>query len=238
MEITPDVIIYAQWGAFKVNATLVFTWGVMLLLTGFAGFVTRNLTASVDMNQRQNLLEILVDGLLSQIRDATGHDPERFLPLLGTLFIFIFTSNILSMIPGFQPPTGSLSTTTALALIVFFAVPWYGIREHGLANYLRGYIQPSPLMLPFNVMGEITRTFALAVRLFGNIMSGTMMGAILLVLAPLFLPVVMQLLGLLIGVVQAYIFAVLAGVFIAAGLESHTTAQQETQNAGSVPAKE
>jgi len=222
MEITPDNIIYAQRGIATLNATLVFTWSVMALIVGFSWLVTMRLTCRPDMAQRQNLLEILVDGLLNQIRDATKQVPERFLPLIGTLFIFILVSNLLSVVPGFRPPTGSLSTTTALALIVFLAVPYYGIREHGLGNYLKGYLQPTPFMLPFNILGEVTRTFALAVRLFGNIMSGTMMGSILMVLAPLFFPVIMQLLGLLIGVVQAYIFAILAAVFIAAGLEAHT----------------
>lgn len=221
MNITPDSVIYARWGFASLNATLVFTWAVMICITGFSWSVTRSLTDSPAMSQRQNLLEILVGGLLTQIRETTRQEPERFMPLLGTLFIFILVSNLLSVVPGFQPPTGSLSTTTALALIVFLAVPYYGIRQHGLANYLSGYLQPTPFMLPFNVIGEISRTFALAVRLFGNIMSGTMMGAILLVLAPLFFPVIMQLLGLLIGVVQAYIFVVLAAVFIAAGLKAH-----------------
>jgi len=194
VEITPDSIIYAQWGMVGLNATIVFTWGVIVFLVGFSWSVTRNLVGSPDMGQRQNLLEILVDGLLGQIRDATRQEPERFLPLLGTLFIFIVVCNLLSVLPGFQPPTGSLSTTTALALIVFLAVPYYGIREHGIGNYLKGYLQPTPFMLPFNVLGEITRTFALAVRLFGNIMSGVMMGSILLV-----------------------------AVFIASGLEAHSS---------------
>jgi F-type H+-transporting ATPase subunit a len=222
MEITPDTIVYARWGLATLNATLVFTWGTMALLVIFSWSVTRRLTNQTDMNQRQNLLEILVDGLLGQIREATKQEPEQFMPLLGTLFIFILVSNLLAAVPGYQPPTGSLSTTTALALIVFLAVPYYGIRKHGLSNYLKGYIQPTPFMLPFNVLGEVTRTFALAVRLFGNIMSGTMMGGILIILAPLFFPVIMQLLGLLIGVVQAYIFAILAAVFIASGLEAHS----------------
>ena len=221
MEITPDTIVYARWGMTTLNATIAFTWGTMALIVGFSWSVTRQLTSRPDMGQRQNLLEILVDGLLTQIREATKQEPERFMPLLGTLFIFILVSNLLSAVPGYQPPTGSLSTTTALSLIVFLAVPYYGIREHGLGNYLKGYIQPTPFMLPFNVLGEVTRTFALAVRLFGNIMSGTMMGGILIILAPLFFPVIMQLLGLLIGVVQAYIFAILAAVFIASGLEAH-----------------
>ena len=221
MEISPDHIIYFSFGFFKLNATIVYTWLVMVLLAGFSWFVTRKVTSSAQITAKQNLLEVLVGGLLSQIRDATNQQPEKFLPLLGTLFIFILVSNLLSVVPGFKPPTGSLSTTTAFSLIVFFAVPYYGIKENGLLNYLKSYVQPSPFMLPFNIIGEVSRTFALAVRLFGNILSGTMMGAILLVIMPLFVPVIMQMLGLLIGVVQAYIFTVLAAVFIAAGLEVH-----------------
>lgn len=221
MEISPDHIIYFSVGFFKLNATIVYTWLVMVLLAGFSWFVTRRVTSSARISGQQNLLEVLVGGLLSQIRGATSQRPEKFLPLLGTLFIFILVSNLLSAVPGFKPPTGSLSTTTAFSLIVFFAVPYYGIKENGLRNYLRSYVQPSPFMLPFNIIGEVSRTFALAVRLFGNILSGTMMGAILLIIMPLFVPVIMQILGLLIGVVQAYIFTVLAAVFIAAGLEVH-----------------
>jgi len=221
MEISPDHIIYFSFGFIKLNATIVFTWLVMVLLAGFSWFVTRKVTSSALISGQQNLLEVLVGGLLSQIKDATNQQPEKFLPLLGTLFIFILVSNLLSAVPGFKPPTGSLSTTTAFSLIVFFAVPYYGIKENGLLNYLKSYVQPSPFMLPFNIIGEVSRTFALAVRLFGNILSGTMMGAILLVIMPLFVPVIMQMLGLLIGVVQAYIFTVLAAVFIAAGLEVH-----------------
>ena len=221
MEISPDHIIYFSSGYFKLNATIVYTWLVMVLLVGFSWFVTRKGTSSSVITDQQNLLEVLVGGLLSQIKDATNQPPEKFLPLLGTLFIFILVSNLLSAVPGFKPPTGSLSTTTAFSLIVFFAVPYYGVKENGLFNYLKSYVQPSPFMLPFNIIGEVSRTFALAVRLFGNILSGTMMGAILLVIMPLFVPVIMQMLGLLIGVVQAYIFTVLAAVFIAAGLEVH-----------------
>ena len=230
MELSPDHIVYYQNAFVSLNATIVFTWGLILFLVLFSWSVTRRLTNSTDFDFRQNLLEILVEGLLNQIRETTRQDPERFLPLLGTLFIFILVSNILAVVPGFEPPTGSLSTTAALALCVFFAVPYYGIRAHGLKNYLVGYIRPTPFMLPFNIVGELSRTFALSVRLFGNIMSGTMMGSILLILAPLFFPIIMDLLGLLIGVVQAYIFVVLAAVFIASGMESHLeTTERQTK---------
>ncbi|SDL58722.1 F-type H+-transporting ATPase subunit a [Maridesulfovibrio ferrireducens] len=227
MEISPDLTVYFSYEFIKLNDTLIFTWIVMFILVAFSWLVTRRVTSSSIISDKQNFLEILVDGLLTQIEGATNQHPERFLPLLGTLFIFILVSNILSAVPGFSPPTGSLSTTTAFSLIVFLAVPYYGIKENGLVNYLKSYVQPSPLMLPFNIIGEVSRTFALAVRLFGNILSGTMMGAILLVIMPLLVPVIMQLLGLLIGVVQAYIFTVLAAVFIAAGLEVHSESGQK-----------
>lgn len=222
MQLSPDSTVYISSGLFKLNETMVFTWLVMVLIVGFSWFVCRRISPSIEIDQRQNLLEILVGGLMQQVRDVTKQEPERFMPLLGTLFIFILVSNLLAVVPGFSPPTGSLSTTSAMAIIVFFAVPYYGIRENGVWNYLKSYLAPTPMMLPFNIIGELSRTFALAVRLFGNIMSGSMMGAILLLIMPLFVPVIMQLLGLLIGVVQAYIFTVLAGVFIASGLEAHS----------------
>ena len=179
------------------------------------------MTTDKQLPRWQNVLESTVLGMVGQIRDVTKKNPERLLPFLGTLFLFIALSNLLSVVPGFHPPTGSLSTTTALALCVFIAVPLFGVSQNGLRNYLRNYVRPTPFMLPFNLMGEFSRTLALAVRLFGNVMSGTMIAAILLLIAPLFFPVLMQLLGLLTGLVQAYIFAILAAVYIAAGLEAH-----------------
>jgi len=128
----------------------------------------------------------------------------------------------------YQPPTGSLSTTAALAICVFFAVPLFGIARSGFGGYFKRYLQPSLLMLPFHVMGELSRTLALAVRLFGNIMSGTIIIAILISIVPLFVPIVMQALGLLIGQIQAYIFAVLAAVYIASASRS----QQEEVSTG------
>ena len=227
MHITPDAIIYWQSGPLRINATLVFTWVVMAILAVGSWLVTRRLTTGMKLSRGQNLLEIVVGGILDQIRQVTQQDPVRFLPFIGTLFLFIAVSNVLTIVPGFQPPTGSLSTTAALALCVFVAIPIYGIADRGWLGYLKIYVQPNVLLLPFNVLGELTRTIALAIRLFGNMMSGSMIGAILLAIAPLLFPVVMNALGLLIGLVQAYIFSVLALVFIA----SATRAHQESQRA-------
>jgi F-type H+-transporting ATPase subunit a len=142
--------------------------------------------------------------------------PRHYLAFIGTLFVFIATANLCTILPGYEPPTGSLSTTAALAICVFVAVPLYGVASRGWRAYLRSYLQPSIIMLPFNLISELSRTLALGVRLFGNMMSGTMIIAILLSITPLFFPVVMTALGLLTGTVQAYIFCVLATVYIAA----------------------
>jgi F-type H+-transporting ATPase subunit a len=150
-----------------------------------------------------------------QIGEVSRQDPEPFLPFVGSLFLFVAVCNLLGIMPGYESPTGSLSTTAALAGCVFVAVPLYGISRRGL-TYFSDYIKPSVFMLPFNIMGELSRTLALAVRLFGNVMSGSMIAAILLAIAPLVFPIIMQVLGLLTGLIQAYIFAILAMVYIAA----------------------
>ncbi len=221
MTISPDSVILWQWGWLHVNLTLVFTWVVMALLAGGSWLITRRLHGGMALSRWQNLLEVVIDGIRRQIREISRQQPDRYLPFVGTLFLFIATANLLAVVPGFMPPTGSLSTTTALALCVFVGVPVFGLEARGLRDYLVQYLRPTPFMLPFNVIGELSRTLALAVRLYGNIMSGTVIAGILLSLAPFFFPVVMQLLGLLTGMIQAYIFAVLAMVYIASATTVH-----------------
>ena len=220
-DITPDETVLWDGGFVNVNLTLVTTWIVMAVLIGAAWLITSRLRTDAEMSRWQNGLEVIVGSLRSQIREISGQDPDRYLALVGTLFIFILVSNALAIVPGYVPPTASLSTTTALALCVFFAVPAYGIAALGVRNYLRSYVRPNVLMLPFNILSELSRTLALAVRLFGNVMSFTKIVAILLSLAPLFFPAVLNALGLLTGAIQAYIFAVLAIVYIAAGSRVH-----------------
>jgi F-type H+-transporting ATPase subunit a len=219
MHISPDEIIWWRLGVISLNGTILFTWIVMAILTVGSWLVTRRLSTDVRISRWQHALEVIVDGMRRQVMEISRREPKGFLPFLGTLFLYIAVSNLLSIVPGFAPPTGSLSTTAALSICVFLAVPGYGISEMGLKKYLMNYLRPTPFMLPFNIMGEVSRTLALAVRLFGNVMSGAMIGAILLAVAPLIFPVIMQLLGLLTGMVQAYIFAILAAVYIGAGME-------------------
>lgn len=216
MNLSPDEVILWQEGYLRLNKTIVTTWALMLVLVLGARLVTRRLSRDIQVSRWQGLLEIIVAGIQGQIGDVGIRNPRKHLPFLGTLFLFIGMSNLCTIIPGYDPPTGSLSTTAALALCVFLAVPYYGITERGLGSYLRSYVRPTFLMLPFNIVGELSRTLALAIRLFGNIMSGTMILGILLTVTPFLFPIVMSALGLLTGVVQAYIFSVLAAVYIAA----------------------
>jgi F-type H+-transporting ATPase subunit a len=216
MRITPDQLILWQYGFIKLNATIVVTWGLMLLLSLGAYLITRKLTSDVVTSRWQAALEILVTGIDEQIREVGLSVPAHYVAFIGTLFIFIATANLLTILPGYEPPTSSLSTTAALAVCVFVAVPLFGIARRGWRRYLRSYLEPTVIMLPFNLISELSRTLALAVRLFGNMMSGTMIIAILLTLTPFIFPVAMTMLGLLTGMVQAYIFSILATVYIAA----------------------
>ena len=226
MHLSPDQVIFWQFGFLKLNATIVFTWGLMLAMALGAKLVTRNLSTDLGRSRWQNLLEIIVTSIAKQIQEVGVREPEKYLGFLGTLFLFIATAALCTVIPGYEPPTGSLSTTAALALCVFVAVPMFGIGAQGLGPYLRSYTKPTVLMLPFNIIGELSRTLALAVRLFGNMMSGTVIIGILLAITPFVFPVLMTMLGLLTGMVQAYIFSVLATVYIAAATRVSHTGQQ------------
>ncbi|HBN75658.1 F0F1 ATP synthase subunit A [Rubinisphaera italica] len=216
MRLSPDELIFWQFGFFKINATIVFTWATMLLLIVASKLITRKLSTDLHRTRWQNLLEIIVCGIEKQIADVGLSHPLKYLSFLGTLFLFLATASLCTIFPGYEPPTGSLSTTVALALCVFVAVPMFGIEAHGLGDYLKSYIEPTVIMLPFNIISELSRTLALAVRLFGNMMSGAMIIAILLTITPLIFPIFMTALGLLTGMVQAYIFTILAAVYIAA----------------------
>jgi F-type H+-transporting ATPase subunit a len=224
MNLSPDQIIFWQLGFVKLNATIVSTWLVMLVLVLGSILITRKLTTNLQRSRWQNLLEVVVINISKQIEDVGLRDPHKYLAFLGSLFLFITISALATIFPGFEPATGSLSTTAALALCVFVAVPLFGIQEQGLGSYLSSYTKPTLIMLPFNIISEISRTLALAVRLFGNMMSGAMIIGILISITPFLFPIVMTLLGLLTGIVQAYIFFILATVYIAAATSTQKPA--------------
>ena len=230
MRLSPDEMIFWQYGFLKLNATIVFTWALMLVMAVGSKLVTRKLSTGLEHARWQNLLEIIVSGIEKQIEDVGLCNPKKYLGFLGTLFLFVAMANLCTVIPGYEPPTGSLSTTAALALCVFVAVPLFGILDQGLGGYLKSYIEPTVIMLPFNIISELSRTLALAVRLFGNMMSGVMIIGILLTITPLLFPIVMTALGLLTGMVQAYIFSILAAVYIAAATRDREPKPEPASN--------
>jgi F-type H+-transporting ATPase subunit a len=226
MRLSTDEVVFWQYGFLELNATIAFTWGLMLVLTIGSRLITRGLSTELTRSRWQNLLEIVVTGIEKQIEDVGLRRPEKYIGFLGTLFLFIAIAALCTVIPGYEPPTGSLSTTAALAMCVFVAVPIFGIEDQGVQGYLKSYLEPTVVMLPFNIISELSRTLALAVRLFGNMMSGAMIISILLSIAPLIFPIFMTVLGLLTGMVQAYIFSILAAVYIAAATRTHQRQQE------------
>jgi F-type H+-transporting ATPase subunit a len=216
MNLSSDQHVLWQHGFVKLNATIVTTWAIMIAMALGAKLVTRKLMVEGAISRWQGSLEIVVTGIEKQLKEVGLDEPRRYMSFLGTLFLFVAIACLCTMLPGYVPPTGSLSTTAALALCVFVAVPLYGVKEQGWVGYLKSYAKPTAVMLPFNIISEFSRTLALAVRLFGNMMSGVMIIAILLTITPYFFPIVMTALGLLTGMVQAYIFSILAAVYIAA----------------------
>lgn len=227
MKLSPDETIFWEHGFININLTIVTTWVLMLLMVIAARLITRKLKAEIKISRWQCFLEMMVSGINNQIKEIGLNRPEQYIGFIGTLFLFIATSNVCIIFPWYVPPTASLSTTAALAICVFLAVPFFGIEKSSLKGYLKSYLKPTFIMLPFNLISEISRTLALAVRLFGNIMSGGMIVAILLSISPFIFPVIMNALGLLTGMVQAYIFGVLATVYI-------TAAVQESKQPGKI----
>jgi F-type H+-transporting ATPase subunit a len=230
MRLSSDEMIFWQHGFIKLNGTIVFTWALMFVLAAGSKLLTRNLSTELKRSRWQNLLEIVVTGIEKQIEDVGLRNPKKYIGFLGTLFLFVALASLCTVIPGYEPPTGSLSTTAALALCVLVAVPYFGIGEQGLGGYLKSYAEPTIVMLPFNIISELSRTLALAVRLFGNMMSGTMILAILLTITPFLFPIAMSALGLLTGMVQAYIFSILAAVYIAAATRGSKPRPEPKQN--------
>ena len=232
MELTPDSNTIFEVFGIAVNATIVNTWIIMAILVATSAIITRNLRPDVPPNRWRTTLEVIVNGIVGQIAEVSDRRDPRVLYFAGTLFLFIVIANLLTVVPGFHTPTASLSTTAALALSVLIAVPMFGIGSRGLGGYLKSYLEPSFVMLPFNIISEFSRGISLAIRLYGNIMSGAVIAVILLGVAPFFFPILMDMLGLLTGVIQAYIFAILATVYISSATavpESADTSANEKE---------
>jgi len=216
MDITPDSIILWKYGIIKLNATILITWMVMFILAVGSWLISRRMKEGNISSRVETLLEIIVGFVYRNLKEIGLRKPEKYIGFIGTLFIFIGFCGLLTIIPGYIPPTGSLSTTAALAISVFIAVPLYAIQEKGFIGFLKNYLHPFFIFLPFNIIADFTRTLALAIRLFGNMMSGTLIIGIIISLSPLFFPVLLHILDLITSLVQAYIFTVLSSVYIAA----------------------
>jgi F-type H+-transporting ATPase subunit a len=209
-------VVLFHLGSVPITAGVVATWAIMAVLVTGGFLVTRRLSLAPSASQAA--VELIVDTVDNQIRDTMQVEPAPYRAFIGTLFVFIFVANWSSLVPGVAPPTANLETDAALALLVFLAVIWFGIRSGGVRGYLATFASPNPIMIPLNFIESLTRTFSLLVRLFGNVMSGVFVIGIILSLAGLLVPIPLMALDLLTGAVQAYIFAVLAMVFIAAAI--------------------
>jgi F-type H+-transporting ATPase subunit a len=214
--LAPDVLFHV--GPVPVDRLVVTTWAIMAALAVVSWLGMRR--ASVEGGPLQSTLEIVVETVAGQIEAIMQTDPWPYVPLLGTLFIFIVAANLSGILPGLEAPTAHLETPAALALIVFVSVHGYGIARRGFRAYAARYLKPSPMLLPLNLLSEVTRSFSLMIRLFGNMMSHAFVIAIILSLAGLFVPIPFMLLGILIGIIQGYIFTILASVYLAAGVGS------------------
>lgn len=220
-----DQSVALHLGGIAITTTVLTTWGVIAALAAFARLATRRLALEPD--RLQTVVEATVELIENAVRQVLPDPPSGLIPFIGTLWIFIGVANLVGVVPGLTSPTADLSLTAGLALLVFFSVHWFGIRASGLRGYLRQYVEPNPLMLPFHVVSELSRTVALAVRLFGNIMSLDTAAALVLLVAGLLVPVPLLILHIIEALVQAYIFGMLALVYIAGGIQSHAPKQGE-----------
>lgn len=207
-------------GALSITNTVVTTWVIMLVVALACALATRRL--ALRPSRLQVVLESVVGAMDEAIRLVLPDQSARVLPLIGTFWIFVLLANLASLIPGVRSPTGDLSTTAALAILVFLASHWYGLREHGARAYLRHYLAPNPILLPFHVVSEISRTLALAMRLFGNIFSLQMAALLVLLVAGLLVPVPVLMLHIVEALVQAFIFGMLALIYVAGAMQTQS----------------
>lgn len=223
-----EVMTVLQVGPIRITEPVITTWGIMLLFLVLSWTATRNLRQ--DAGPVQVVLEGLIETMDQAVRDVLPSAAAQVLPFIGTLWIFLVVANLAGIVPGLHAPTGVLSTTAALAVLVFLSVHWFGIRLQGVKAYLQHYLSPSPILLPFHVMSEVTRTVALAIRLFGNIMSLEMAALLVLMVAGFLVPVPLLILHVVEALIQAYIFGMLALIYIASAIQSQQLRQSEKRD--------
>lgn len=214
-------------GPVVLSGPVLTTWGIMLALGIGSWIVTKRLR--LDPGPLQVVLEGLVSAADEAIRAVLPAQTARLLPFIATLWLFIMVANLSGLIPGVNAPTSNLSTTAALAVLVFLSVHWFGVRSEGIKGYVRHYLAPMPVMLPFHLMSELTRTVALAIRLFGNMMSLEMAALLVLLVAGFLVPVPLLMLHIIEALIQAYIFGMLALIYIAGAIHSQQSRQPQAQ---------
>lgn len=217
-------------GPIEVTNTVITTWGIMVVLCSFCWLITRRLTQTP--GKRQTLIEAIITTIENAVSEVAPQQAKTLTPFIGTLWIFLVITNLSGLIPGLHSPTRDLSATSAIAIIVFFSTHWYGVRSIGIKNYLHHYLRPSPILLPFHLISEITRTIALAIRLFGNMMSLEMAALLVLLVAGFLAPVPILVLHIIEALVQAYIFGMLALVYVAGGIQSQQLQQMKNTERG------
>jgi F-type H+-transporting ATPase subunit a len=214
-----DSQVILQFGPLVISEPVVISWGITLGIALVIRIITHRLTLSP--GNLQTVVEGIVTAQESAIRAVAPGYERNMLPFIGGLWIFLVIANLMGLIPGLHSPTRDLSTTSALAILVFLSVHWFGIRSVGLKSYLQHYLSPNPIMLPFHIISEITRTVALAVRLFGNMMSLEMAALLVLMVAGFLVPIPILMLHIVEALVQSYIFGMLALIYVAGGIQSH-----------------
>ncbi len=245
MNISPDqiilfkipLILFGKEFVIDINMTLIGTWGIMIFMALFFKYLTRNFNSSFSLSPLQNGIEVVVKFLRDQIEAMMGRKADAFIPLIGSLFIFILISNWSGLLPipffvngtieWYLPPTASISTTAGLSLVVMTSVMVFGIYKLGFFKYFKRFFEPTFILLPLNILSEISNGVSLAIRLYGNIMSGGLLAGILFILAPLFIPGLINIYGLLAGTIQPYIFSVLAMVYISAGMGDPSESEEK-----------
>ena len=228
MESTPlELNVIFHIGPIPIAEPVVVTWAIMIALALGSWLLTRRL--EIHPGRRQAAVEVVVETIAGQIREIMQRDPEPFMPVIAGIFIYLVFANLSFLIPGVRPPTAQLETAAALTLIVFLSVNVYGIRQRGLGGYLGKFARPSIFLLPINILSEFTRIFSMMIRLFGNILSGEFVLLLAVSLAGFLVPIPLMVLEILIGLIQAYIFAILATVFIAAAIQKEEEQSQSEE---------
>lgn len=217
--------VYIDLGGLQLGVSVMTTWGIMALLALLAWLVTRNL--QLTPSPVQALAESIVTMIENAVLDVAPEHGRQIMPFIATIWLFLIVANLASLIPPLHSPTDDLSVTSALAILVFLSVHWFGIKTQGIKNYLRHYLEPSPILLPFHIISEFTRTLALAIRLFGNMMSLETAAMLVLLVAGFLAPIPILMLHIIEALVQAYIFGMLALIYLAGAIQSqHPTSQE------------